>query len=256
MQSTNPLNWFLGPSWSSCGRFLSRAVKLKRRRLTKFLTGPAPPPSTSARNFLEALKGKIIWFTRDLQITKGSNLVPLQAIRLVFPNSFQITQLLLFPFQARLHLLKKSSFSNWVEKATQEENLGVFSSENLWLAFGVFASRKMLIQRGSRRFLAIRQKASKQLTCHGCHPLDGELEPCRGSAPSTMPPARTTRTRVAMPSITLHGVWSVEKVNSNLESRQRVPAMDGSDADPAPGKDHQPLWPGLLCQVLDGFDLS
>ena len=107
MQLINPLNWFLGPSWSSCGRFLSRAVKLKRRRLTKFLTGPAPPPSTSARNFLEALKGKIIWFTRDLQITKGSNLVPLQAIRLVFPNSFQITQLLLFPFQARLHLLKK-----------------------------------------------------------------------------------------------------------------------------------------------------
>ena len=74
MQLTNPLNWFLGSSWSSCGRFLSRAVKLKRRRLTKFLTGPAPPPSTSARNFLEALKGKIIWFTRDLQITKGPTL--------------------------------------------------------------------------------------------------------------------------------------------------------------------------------------
>ena len=60
MSCSNTWNWYWLPpeqdlggglSWSS-GQFISRPVKLKRRRLTKFLTEPAPPPSTSARNFL------------------------------------------------------------------------------------------------------------------------------------------------------------------------------------------------------------
>ena len=61
MSCSNTWNWYWLPPGQDLGgrqdlggggQFISRPVKLKRRRLTKFLTEPAPPPSTSARNFL------------------------------------------------------------------------------------------------------------------------------------------------------------------------------------------------------------
>ena len=71
-------------------RAAGRPVRLKRRRLTKFPTELAPPPSTSARNFLEAFKAKIIWFTVYTWFTnwfwKGPNLVSLEAPQVFSPN--------------------------------------------------------------------------------------------------------------------------------------------------------------------------